>query len=105
MPEYYKKVVCSQFLLTPDEKEMVDKGGAVTFEGQKVKATGGGRYHILLPLGDRLLPVHENDWIVRNPSIEIKNDSDFKAQFIEVSSFDPIATEKKLEQFMRNKNQ
>lgn len=105
MPEYYKKVVCNQFTLTPEDKEAISKGANVTFEGQKVKETGGGRYHILLPMNDRLLPVHEGDWIVRNPEMEIKRDHDFRAQYIEIDSFDPIATQQKLDAFMRDRNQ
>jgi len=105
MPEYYKKVVCKQFTLTPAEKEAIDTGCTIYFEGQPVKQSGGGRYHILLPLEDRLYPVHETDWIIKHPAVEIKRDHEFRAQYIEVEAFDPIATQQKLEAFMRDKNQ
>lgn len=96
MPEYYKKVVCRQFTLTPAEKEAIAKRQLVTFEGQPVRETAAGRFHILLPIGDRLVPVHESDWIVRNPEIEIKRDHEFKNQYIAYDTIDPIAIEKRL---------
>lgn len=84
---------------------MISKGGNVTFEGQKVKESGGGRYHILLPMDDRLMPLHESDWIVRNPEMQIKRDHEFRAQYIEISTFDPIVTQQKLDAFMKDRNQ
>lgn len=103
MPEYYKKVVCIQFKLSPEEKAEIEKGSIITFEGQAIKHTGGGRFHILLPIGDRLMPVHEGDWIVRHPAIEILRDGQFRSQYIEIENFDPIATQRKLEDLMRDK--
>jgi len=96
MPEYYKKVVCRQFTLSPEEKEAIAKKQTVTFEGQPVRESAGGRYHILLPIGDRLIPVHESDWIIRNPEIEIKRDHEFKNQYVSFDNIDTVALETRL---------
>lgn len=96
MPEYYKKVVCRQFVVTPDEKEAIANRQAVSFEGQAVRQSAGGRYHILFPVGDRLIPVHESDWIIRNPEIEIKRDHEFRSQYITFDNIDPVAIEHRL---------
>lgn len=105
MPEYYKKVVCLQFTLTPEDKDRIARKEPVTFEDQPVKESAGGRYHILLKISDRLIPVHESDWIVHNPGIEIIRDHDFRSQYVSYESIDPVAIEHRLEDFKKQRNQ
>lgn len=105
MPEYYKKVVCVQFTLTAEEKDRISNKEALTFEGQPIKESAGGRYHILLPIGERLFPVHESDWIVRNPDIEIKRDHEFRSQYITYDSIDPVVMKQKLDAIREERNQ
>lgn len=105
MPEFYKKVFCSQFKPTEEDREKVSKGVAVLWEGQAIKGAGNPRLHILLPIADRLFPVHETDWIVRNPEVEIYHDNEFKAKFIRYDNIDPVALQAKLEQVVADRKQ
>lgn len=105
MPEFYKKVVCSQFLPTDAQRAEVAKGTTILWEGQPIKGVGNPRLHILIPIADRLFPVRETDWIVRNPEIEVYNDTDFKAKFIRYDNTDPVALQAKLEQVIADRKQ
>lgn len=105
MPEYYKKVVASQFLLTDEQKAELEKGGSVSFDGQPIKRTAPGHYHVLVPVEDQLKPMHQGDWIVRHPEVEIKRDFEFRTQFVAAEGFDAAETAQKLEAFMRERNQ
>jgi len=106
MPEFYKRVVANQFLLSDEQKAEIEKGLPVTFEGYTVKCTAPGHFHVLIPVGDQLLPLHQGDWMVRHPELELKRDFDFRAQFVATGgNIDPVATEQKLEAFIRERNQ
>lgn len=105
MPEFYKRVMCSQFLPTEAQRADVAKGNTASWEGQPIKGSGNPRLHILLPIADRLFPVRETDWIVRDSSIEIYSDNDFKAKFIRYDNTDPIALQAKLEQVVADRKQ
>ncbi len=103
MPEFYKRVVCNQFLISDDDKAKVIKGEQLYFESQPIKHGGNGRCHILIPIGDRLFPVYETQWIVRNPAIEIFHDHEFKGIFTRYENIDPIALSAKLEQVIQDR--
>lgn len=84
MPEYYKRVVCSQFNPTQEQRDKIVKGETIEFDGQPIKHLGGHRFLVLIPIGDRPTPVGETQWIVNNnPGIEIYNDNDFRAKFVD----------------------
>ena len=84
MPEFYKRVVASQFNPTPEERERIVKGENLLFDGQLIKHLGGSRFLVLIPIGDRPTPVGETQWLVNNnPGIEIYNDNEFRAKFVD----------------------
>lgn len=83
MPEYFKRVPAVQFAPTADEKEQVVKGKQVLFEGEPIKHGANGRFHVLLKLGERLIPVYDTQWIAREPDLHIYNDHEFHAAFVE----------------------
>lgn len=86
MPEFYKKIVATQFQLTDDEKTQVRKGEPVSFDGQPVRFIGDGRFQLLYPVGDLPVPVREGQWIVRNTRTEIVSDHDFQATYTPVNN-------------------
>lgn len=84
MPEFYKRVICSQFNPTQEQRDQVVKGEIVLFDGQPIKHLGGSRFLVLIPIGDRPTPVGETQWLVNNnPGIEIYNDNEFHAKFVD----------------------
>lgn len=105
MPEFYKRVVCNQFMLSDEDKARCVKGDTVFFEAQTVKHGGNGRFHILLPIGERLFPVYETQWIVRNPTLEIYHDHEFVTKFVRYENIDPVALQAKLEQVIQDRKQ
>ncbi len=105
MPEFYKRVVCNQFLPSEEEKAKVIKGEQLYFEGQLIKHGGNGRCHILLPIGERLFPVYETQWIVKNPALEVYHNHEFISKFMRYENIDPIAIQAKLEQVIQDRKQ
>jgi hypothetical protein len=81
MPEFYRKVVATQFTLTDEQKALVLKNGIVDFETQPVRHSSG-RFHALINIGERPTPIYEGQWLVRDPDIKIEPDHDFKAKYI-----------------------
>lgn len=102
MPEFYKRVVCSQFLPTDAQREQVAKGVTVLWEGQPIQGAGNPRLHILLQIADRLFPVRETDWIVRETPIQLYSNEDFKAKFIRYDGADPVALQAKLDKLLED---
>lgn len=99
MPEFFKRVVCTEFQLTPAEKERIVKGDNILFDGQPIKHLGGGRFHVLVHIGDRLVPINETQWLVKNnPGIEIYHNAEFHAKFVAREEIDPVAIKAKLDE-------
>lgn len=101
MPEYFKRVICNQFAPSPEEKAKAIKGESLFFEGQPFKHLGGGRFIVLFPTGDRLMPIAETQWLVRNnPGVEIYNNDEFHAKFVAREQLDSTVIKAKLDELV-----
>jgi hypothetical protein len=97
MPEFYKRVHATQFKPSDEDKARVLKGDRVEFDGNVIKHNGGGRFHVLIPVGELLTPLQETQWLVRNPSVEVYGDTEFKSKFIQPGAVHTEPTQKKAE--------
>lgn len=88
MPPYYKKVDASQLVLTDEQKEAIRTGAQQFFDKGQIKYMGGKSYAAMLKIGDRLVKIEENQWLVKHPdgNMQILWPHEFDAQFVQPNS-------------------
>jgi hypothetical protein len=103
MPEFTKKVWGIQFTLSDEDRSEIVKGAMKTFEGHHIKHGGNGRCHVLIPIGDRLIPIYETQWLVHDNGTQIIHDAAFRATYSQINNLDPAALQQKLEQVIQDR--